>query len=299
MSPDLLTALTRMGSRVAPAYMQAPERIAAAARREALERAERLASISAARHEKLPSLDTPTRPTTARREYYNTPCQPMRAAARAFVPEREGCSPTTLAQRQAVMDAADALEIATKMKGKKNGALGYISLNILRLLLFTFANKTTGICCPSYRTLCTKSGYCKSSVSNALYRLECTGLLVITRRQVRRQITRVSGITGLKETFLTTVQGSNLYKFIPPTSDRIPIAATPIRNARAHWARQHARAAARTASLTSTRALASGYAHKGENQIQPSNLSNRPRTAVMIRHKTAADLVCKVLKGWA
>jgi Helix-turn-helix domain len=295
MPPDLLSALTRMGSRVAPAYLQSPDRIPAAARREALDRAERLASVSAARHETLTSLDTPTRPTTARREYYHVPCQPMRAAARAFIPEHEGCAPTSVADRQKIMRAAEDLELATKMKGKKNGALGYIGLQILRLLMFTFANATTGLCCPSYRTLCKVSGLCKSAVSNALYRLECTGLLVITRRQVRRQITRISGITGLPETFLTTVQGSNLYKFVAPTSDRIPVAATPIRNGRAYWARQHAR----TRSLTSTHVHPSGYASRGENQTQPPQVRERPRTAVIIRHKTAADALCKVLKGWS
>jgi Helix-turn-helix domain len=299
MSPELLSALTRMGSRVAPAYLQAHDRIPAAARREALERAERLASVSAARHETLTSVDTPTRPTTARREYYNVPCQPMRAAARAFIPESEGCAPSTVADRQRIMRAAEDLELATKMKGKKNGALGYIGLHILRLLMFTYANATTGLCCPSYRTLCKVSGLCKSSVSNALYRLECTGLLVITRRQVRRQISRISGITGLPETFLTTVQGSNLYKFVAPTTDRIPVAATPIRNGRAYWARQTARTLARTRSLTSTHALASESTSRGENQTKYPNIPNRPRTAVIIRHKTAADLVSKILKGWS
>jgi hypothetical protein len=298
LSPDLLAAITRMGNRVAPVYMQA-QCIPSAARREALDRAERLASISAARHEHLEPADTPVRPARSRRDYAYTPCQPMRKAAKAFVPESEGCSPTTVADRMRIMRAAEDLELATKMKGKKNGALGYIGLTVLNKLMFTFANAATGLCCPSYRAIRKDTGFSKSAINDALHRLESTGLLVITRRQVRRQITRVSGITGLPQTFLTTCQGSNLYKFVVPTSDRIPVAATPIRNARAYWARQHARAHARTLALTSTHAQPSGYATRGENHPPSTTIPNRPVTATIIRHKTAADLLCSVLKGWS
>jgi hypothetical protein len=44
------------------------------------------------------------------------------------------------------------LERRTKEPGRKNGALGYVGLAILRALLLRFLGRN-GLCCPSYETL--------------------------------------------------------------------------------------------------------------------------------------------------
>jgi hypothetical protein len=108
---------------------------------------------------------------------------------------------------------AERLERRTKEKGRKNGALGAVGLEVLRALLFRFADKRTGLCFPSYLTLQALTGRCRAAVAAALRRLERAGILLITRRLKRIWIDRLSPITGQPERILATVQDSNLYSF--------------------------------------------------------------------------------------
>ena len=145
-------------------------------------------------------------------------------AALKFVREADHCRPIDRNARARLLFIAENLERRTKTKGHKNGALGYIGLRVLRTLLLTYANLKTGLCCPSYSTLMTAAKLCRQAIADALHRLEATGLLSITRRLVRERITRRSPVTGLIETFIQTVQGSNLYAFnVPATDALIPL----------------------------------------------------------------------------
>jgi hypothetical protein len=49
--------------------------------------------------------------------------------------------------------------------------LGYIGLQVLRCLMFSFLNHRNGLCCPSYQALQAKTGY---SADNELVFLAST-----------------------------------------------------------------------------------------------------------------------------
>lgn len=108
---------------------------------------------------------------------------------------------------------AEALERRTKAPGRRNGALGYVGLAVLRALLLRFHNSRSGLCCPSIMKLQTATGLCRGAVCDALARLERSGIVRIVRRIVRERITRVSPITGMVEQYVGTVQSSNIYSF--------------------------------------------------------------------------------------
>ena len=93
--------------------------------------------------------------------------------------------PIDRTQRILVMMAAEELELRTKAKGQKSGVLKQSGLVVLRHLLFTFCAVPTGCCCPSYEAIRKVTGYCTSTIADALSRLEASGLVRITRRIIR------------------------------------------------------------------------------------------------------------------
>ena len=89
-------------------------------------------------------------------------------------------------QRVRIIASAEALERRTKAKGQKSGVpLGLSGLQLLRCLLFRFCAIPTGRCCPSYRAIRETTGFCYSTISGALKRLETSGLVRIARRLYR------------------------------------------------------------------------------------------------------------------
>jgi len=87
-------------------------------------------------------------------------------------------------QRIRIITTAEALERRTKAKGQKSGVIGQSGLHLLRCLLFRFCAIPTGRCCPSYRAIREATGFCYSTISGALRRLEASGILQITRRLI-------------------------------------------------------------------------------------------------------------------
>jgi hypothetical protein len=88
-------------------------------------------------------------------------------------------------ERVRVIIAAEALERRTKGKGHKSGVLRQSGLRVLRSLLFDFCAIPTGRCCPSYEAIKQMTGFCYSTISGALSRLEASGLVRIVRRLIR------------------------------------------------------------------------------------------------------------------
>jgi hypothetical protein len=111
---------------------------------------------------------------------------------------------------------AEQLERRTKDKGRKNGVLGNVGLEVLRALLFRFADSKTGLCFPSYLALQTLTGRCRGAIAAAVRRLEHAGIIRVTRRLKRIVVARLSPITGQPANVLATVQDSNLYGFSEP-----------------------------------------------------------------------------------
>src|SRR3954453_12495713 len=80
-------------------------------------------------------------------------------------------TPISRDQRVRLLRRAEAIERATKARGKQSGALGQSGLRVLRCLLFDFANTATGRCDPGYRAICRATGFCRETVAGALARL--------------------------------------------------------------------------------------------------------------------------------
>ncbi len=138
-----------------------------------------------------------------------------------FVREADVCRPIDRNQRARILAVAEALERRTKAPGRRNGALGLATIVILRALLIRFANSQTGLCSPSYTALQAATGFCRQTIADGLYRLEQSGLVTVVRRLVRERVTRVNPATGLIETFVATVQGSNLFRFNAPSAQEL------------------------------------------------------------------------------
>lgn len=120
--------------------------------------------------------------------------------------------------RAKVLHIAEQLERRTKEKGRKNGALGEVGLQILRALIFRFAHRQTGLCFPSYLALQALTGRSRGAIAAALKRLERCGIVRITRRLKRVAVERMSPITGRPEQVVITCQDSNLYAFTGPAA---------------------------------------------------------------------------------
>jgi Helix-turn-helix domain len=102
-----------------------------------------------------------------------------------YLPDSLAFIPIDCNQRIRIIITAEALERRTKGKGRKSGVLGQSGLRVLRCLLFDFCAIPTGRCCPSYEAIREKTGFCKSTISGALQRLEAAGLVRIIRRIIR------------------------------------------------------------------------------------------------------------------
>jgi len=79
------------------------------------------------------------------------------------------------------MQAAEAYDREHKQKGKRNGPLGYIGLEVLREL-YRMVDYLTGRLDPSINTICVRTRRSKQAVVDALNRLQEHGFLVRVRR---------------------------------------------------------------------------------------------------------------------
>jgi len=102
-------------------------------------------------------------------------------------------------ERARLMFLAQRLERRTKERGRKNGALGNVGIEVLRALLFHFANRATGLCFPGYLTLQAMTGRCRGAAAAARRRLESSGIVKVTRRLKWIWLDRLSPITGRAE----------------------------------------------------------------------------------------------------
>ncbi len=141
-------------------------------------------------------------------------CRRYRKGARFIADPKAWSKPIDRNARSKILYLAEALERRTKRPGCPNGCLGWIGVKVLRALILHFHNKHSGLTCPSYTALQAMTGVCRSSIASAIQRLEKAGILQVMRRLVRERVTRVSPHTGEMEIIVTTVQTSNLYRFI-------------------------------------------------------------------------------------
>ena len=88
-------------------------------------------------------------------------------------------------QRVKIVVHAEALERATKPTGTPSGVLGQTGLRVLRCLLYDFHSIPTGLCDPSYKAIQRKTGFCNTTISRALQRLQDSRIITVIRRIVR------------------------------------------------------------------------------------------------------------------
>jgi hypothetical protein len=84
-----------------------------------------------------------------------------------------------------IIYTAEKIELRTKAKGRKSGALGQSGVQVLRCLLFRFHNASTGQCDPGYTAIQGRTGLCRQAIADAIKRLEATGIICVMRRLVR------------------------------------------------------------------------------------------------------------------
>jgi hypothetical protein len=128
-------------------------------------------------------------------------------------------------QRAKLWSVAQSMERLTKQKGDRNGCLGAVGLNVLNALLFRFLNGQSGRCDPSYNTLQKLTGYCRQSISNAIDRLEASGLVTVTRRMMRFKERVLCALTGRSVDVVIVRQISNAYVLTDPA--QVTVAARP------------------------------------------------------------------------
>jgi DNA-binding MarR family transcriptional regulator len=136
--------------------------------------------------------------------------RPTRRQRRGSTLEPVKFRPLDRNQRARLIFLAERLDAQTKKKGKHGGCLKRTGLQVLRVLLFHFHNVATGRCDPSLDTLAAAAGMARSTVVDALKRLEAAGILERIRRArwIRQD--------GRKR----CVQWSNAYRLNVPTCYR-------------------------------------------------------------------------------
>jgi hypothetical protein len=112
-------------------------------------------------------------------------------------------TPLNRDERGRLVRQAEQIELRSKGKGQRNGILGQTGLAVLRVLVFKFSNRLSGLCIPSYTSIMEATGFCRQTVAKAIRALEACGLVKAVRRLVRRMIDGV----------VRAVQGSNVYSF--------------------------------------------------------------------------------------
>lgn len=125
--------------------------------------------------------------------------------------------------RGKILKAAERYDNLTKPTGKRNGALGYTGLKVLKALL-EFIDYRSGRLEPSYLALCKKACLSVSAVSAALKRLVMHGFLELKRRYEETGNTNggpsVRQITNAYRISLPALAAKTLRSFLPaPLSD--------------------------------------------------------------------------------
>jgi hypothetical protein len=154
---------------------------------------------------------------------------PYRHTATFITDWRQHCRVLDRNERAKIVFLAEALERRTKLPGRRNGLLGYVGLQVLRCLAFTYLNLRTGLLCPGYGAIMAKTGLCKQSVANGLARLERCGIVKIVRRIVKERVERISPIHGMPESYTGTVQTTSLYAIHAPAAYADHLAVPPAR----------------------------------------------------------------------
>ena len=100
-------------------------------------------------------------------------------------------------------------------KGKHYGAVTAKDMDVLDALLWGFHNARTGLCFPSLDTIATKAKCARSTVCEAIKRLEASRILTWVNRIVRIRVIELD-LMGRKVLRWRVIRSSNGYRFFDP-----------------------------------------------------------------------------------
>ncbi len=103
---------------------------------------------------------------------------------------------------------------------RRKGEITRAAVDILRALLFTFANLTDGRCFPSYERIAEAAGCVPRTVGRCLPDLEAAGLVTWVNR-IQRVRERVAGLGGIWASIWRVIRTSNAYDF-PSIAKKTP-----------------------------------------------------------------------------
>jgi DNA-binding MarR family transcriptional regulator len=111
-----------------------------------------------------------------------TDFRPNRRQRRASTLDPVKFRSLTREQRARLIFLAERMDANTREPGKHGGCLKRTGLQVLRILLFHFHNVASGRCDPSLDTIAKAAGMARSTVVEALNRLEAAGIIERIRR---------------------------------------------------------------------------------------------------------------------
>jgi DNA-binding MarR family transcriptional regulator len=135
-------------------------------------------------NEDLKAAKTPEEKDAVWRRYAEakTDFRPNRRQRRASTLDPVKFRPLTREQRARLIFLAEKMDANTREPRKHGGCLKRTGLQVLRILLFHFHNVASGRCDPSLDTIAKAAGMARSTVVEALNRLEAAGIIERIRR---------------------------------------------------------------------------------------------------------------------
>ena len=119
-----------------------------------------------------------------------------------------------------ILACAEALDRRTHAPGRHGGAIGRSGLAVLRALAVRFLNKRTGQLDPSLASIAEAANLARSTVQEAIKRLEAAGLIQKVRRMARERVRMWHQAAGRYLTVDRVVQITNAYCLSVPAADR-------------------------------------------------------------------------------
>jgi len=115
--------------------------------------------------------------------------------------------------KQTPIDRNDRARVMFLAEGvRRKGEITRAAVDILRALLFTFANLKDGRCFPSYERIAEAAGCDARTVGRCLPDLEVAGLVTWVNR-IQRLRQRVEGLCGMWASVWRVIRTSNAYDF--------------------------------------------------------------------------------------
>jgi DNA-binding MarR family transcriptional regulator len=119
-----------------------------------------------------------------------------------------------------ILYCAEALDRRTHQPGQHGGVIGRTGLAVLRALAVRFLNKRTGQLDPSLATIAKAANLARSTVQEAIKRLEAAGIIEKVRRMARERVRVWHEQAGRFLMMDRVLQITNAYRLNIALSDR-------------------------------------------------------------------------------